>query len=107
MTQLPAAPAAPVSYPGRTLGIVGFVLAFLMSLPGLIVSAVALHESRSAGQKNPFAVAGLAVSITFMVLAILGVILGFVLLAVVWNTCGTLGNGIHMLENGTTFTCNL
>lgn len=107
MTQLPATPTTPTNYPGRTLGIIGFVLAFLVSLPGIIVSAVALHESRSAGQKNPFAVAGLAVSITLTVLSILSVILAFVILAMVWNTCSTLGNGVHILENGATITCSM
>ncbi len=107
MSQLPATPATPRTYPGRTLGIVGFVLAFLWSLPAIIVSGVALHESRSVGQKNPFAVAGLAVSITLTVLGILAVILGFVLLAVLWNTCGTMGDGFHILKDGTSITCNI
>jgi hypothetical protein len=103
----PAVSAAPSSYPGKTMGIVGLVLAFVMSIAGIIVSAVGLHESKVAGQKNPFAVAGLAVSIVFTVAQILAVILGIVLFAVLWNTCGGLGNGVHIMQNGSTITCRI
>jgi hypothetical protein len=38
--------------PGKTLGIVGLVLAFVMPLLGLILSIVAKVQSRGAGAKN-------------------------------------------------------
>lgn len=42
--------------PGKTLGIVGFVLAFVFAPAGLIISAIAKKKSREAG----FPVSGLA-----------------------------------------------
>ena len=42
-------PAAPAEVPGRTLGIVGLVLSFFTAIVGLIVSVIALRQSRKAG----------------------------------------------------------
>ena len=55
-----AAPApqyygAPVEDPGKTLGIVGFVLAFVFSIAGIVVSAIAKKRSREAGYDNQLA----------------------------------------------------
>lgn len=47
--------------PGKTLGIVGFVLAFLVSVVGIILSAVALAKSKKAGFGNGLALAGIIV----------------------------------------------
>ena len=97
---------APPADPGKTLGIVGFVLAFVVSLAGIIVSAIALSKSRKAGYPNGFALAGLILSIVFFVVGIIIAI--FVLIAVfaVIQECATLGNGVHQLSNGSTFTCD-
>ena len=43
-------------YPGRTLGIVGLVLAFFLNVVGLIVSIVAYSQSRKAGRSIVVAV---------------------------------------------------
>lgn len=59
---------AEVSAPGKTLGIVGFILAFLFPLVGLILSLVANSQSKKAGIKNTLATAGVIVSIVMMVL---------------------------------------
>lgn len=64
--------AAPVAEdPGKTLGIVGLVLAFLAPLIGLILSIIARNQSRNAGFENKLAKAGIIVSIVFMVLIVL------------------------------------
>ncbi|WP_203582228.1 DUF4190 domain-containing protein [Microbacterium hibisci] len=69
------APAdAPV--PGKTLGIVAFVLSFFVQLVALILGIVALVQSRKAGAKNGWAVAAIIIS---SVLMILGIILFFAL----------------------------
>ena len=56
------------SVPGKTLGIVGLVLAFLAPLIGLILSIVASNQSKAAGVPNTPAKVGIILSIIFMVL---------------------------------------
>lgn len=71
MTDAPVTPAAaPATYPGKTLGIVGLVLAFLFALLGLILSIVAFNQSKAAGYKNTPAKVGIILSIIFLVLGI-------------------------------------
>lgn len=53
--------------PGKTLGIVGLVLAFLMPLIGLILSIIAKNKSKKAGFSNTPAVVGIIVSIVYFV----------------------------------------
>lgn len=57
--------------PGKTLGIVGLVLAFVFALAGIIVSAIALKKSKEAGFKNTIAKVGLILSIVFLVIGII------------------------------------
>ncbi len=56
---------------GRTLGIVGLVLAFIFSPAGLIVSVIARSRSKGAGAQNTPATVGLVLSIIFLVLTVL------------------------------------
>jgi len=67
------APATP-TIPGRTMGIVAFILSFFVQLVALILGIIALVQSRKAGQKNGWAVAAIIISCALMVL---GVILFF------------------------------
>lgn len=63
-----AAPGAPTGEdPGKTMGIVGLVLAFFCSLAGLIVSILAYNKSKQAGFKNNIALAGIIVAAVAMV----------------------------------------
>jgi hypothetical protein len=62
---------APVEDPGKTLGIVGFVLAFVCAIAGIIVSAIAKKKSREAGFDNQLAKWGLILSIIFTVLGVI------------------------------------
>ena len=62
-------PTAP--QPGRTLGIVAFVLSFFAQLIGLILGIVALVQSKRAGQKNGWAVAAIIISSVLMVIGII------------------------------------
>ncbi|MFT4030143.1 MAG: hypothetical protein QM675_09735 [Protaetiibacter sp.] len=80
MTNLQPAPAG-VDYPGKTLGIVGLVLAFVVALAGLIVSAIALNQSKQAGYTNTPAKVGLILSIVFTVLGAIFIILWIVAIA--------------------------
>jgi hypothetical protein len=56
---------------GRTLGVVGLVLAFVFSLAGLIVSLIARGQSKAAGVRNTPATVGVVLSIIFLVLGVL------------------------------------
>lgn len=73
-------PAPGQDYPGKTLGIVGLVLAIFFNLIGLIVSAVALNQSKKAGYKNTPALVGVIVG---AVLLALGIILSIVFFGVI------------------------
>lgn len=72
-----AATAAAVAVnPGKTLGIVSFVLSLLGgSLLAIILGAVALSQSKKAGQKNGFALAAIVISIveTILIITIIAV----------------------------------
>ena len=60
----PAAPAygaAPAKVPGKTLGIVGLILSFFFAIIGMILSIVALVQSRKAGASNVPAIIGIVV----------------------------------------------
>jgi hypothetical protein len=83
----PAPGAAPVA-DGKTLGIVGLILAFLIPLAGLIVSIIAKNQSKAAGVENTPAKVGLILSIIFL---ILGVIIGIIYFAVI---AAAIGSGV-------------
>lgn len=91
--------------PGRSLGIAGFVLSILgpLSIVGLILSIVALVQSRRAGFKNGFALAGIIIAAVMIVVGLALIIFGFTTLL---DTCAELGSGVHE-RNGVTYTCNV
>ncbi|MHA7239785.1 DUF4190 domain-containing protein [Arthrobacter sp. TMS1-12-1] len=64
--------------PGRTLGIVGFILAILIAPVGLVISIIAFVQSRKARMGNGFALAGIIIGVLF---TIIGVIIGIALIA--------------------------
>ena len=76
----PAPGPAPVS-DGKTLGIVGLVLAFVFSLAGLIVSIIANNQSKAAGVDNAPARIGIILSIIFLVLGVIFTIIYVVVIA--------------------------
>ena len=89
----PAAPAGPPAatpgdYPGKTLGIVGLVLVFFTGIVGLILSAVALKQSKDAGFQNTPAKVGVILGIIFLVLGVIFLILWFALFASLLATSG-------------------
>ncbi|MCU1411622.1 MAG: hypothetical protein JWR04_2329 [Rhodoglobus sp.] len=103
MTAATPAPAAPATVPGKTLGIVGLILAFLAAPIGLILSIVAKVQSRAAGVKNGPATAGIIISIIVIALYIIIPIVAFGAIAA---QCADLGPGVHTSEDGiSTITC--
>lgn len=97
-------PAVAPADPGRTLGIVGLVLAFVANVVGLVVSIVALRRSRRAGFKNGVALAGVVVGGLSTLALVLAVGLGGLALGGVAKKCQELGPGTHVV-NGVTYTC--
>lgn len=90
---------------GKTLGIVGLILAFLAPPIGLILSIVALVQSKNAGVKNTLAKVGLILSIVFIVLGIIiAVVIGVATAAAFTEACASLGSGVHT-DGTTTITC--
>jgi hypothetical protein len=79
---------APVA-DGKTLGIVGLVLAFLIPLAGLIVSIIAGNQSKAAGVENTPAKVGVILSIVFMVLGIIFAIIYVVSFGALLSTAYT------------------
>lgn len=79
MADYQAAPATPADFPGKTLGIVGLVLAIFMNVVGLIISIIARNQSKAAGFPNTPAKAGIIVGIITTILAI-AYIIGVVVL---------------------------
>lgn len=73
----PAAPgyAPPAAVPGKTLGIVGLILSILLPLIGLILSIVAVIQSKKAGAKNIPGIIGIVIGALFTIGAIISIIL--------------------------------
>ncbi|MFB2580791.1 hypothetical protein ACEXQD_06040 [Herbiconiux sp. P15] len=71
-----SAPAG-TDYPGKTLGIVGLVVAIIANLIGLIISAIALSQSKKAGYKNTPALAGVIIGAVLFVIGIIVSIISF------------------------------
>jgi hypothetical protein len=80
----PVSPPPGTDYPGKTLGIVGLILAFVFQLAGLICSIIALSQSRRAGYKNGIALAGIIVSAAFI---LIGIIIAIIVIAVIAAAC--------------------
>lgn len=74
-------PAPAPASDGKTLGIVGLVLAFVFSLAGLIVSIIARNQSKAAGVPNGPATAGIIISIIGLVVWVIIVIANIALFA--------------------------
>lgn len=100
---------APAASDGKTLGIVGVILAIIAPLIGLIVSIVARGQSKRAGVSNGAATAGIVISIILMVVGlIVGIALaagGAALFGGLAQICAELGTGEHVV-NGVTYTCS-
>lgn len=90
--------------PGKTLGIVGLIGAFLIPLVGLIISIIARSKSKAAGFKNGLATGGIIVSIVAMVLGLVLSLAVIIPLVGVFQKCQELGPGVHQ-EGGVTYTC--
>ena len=82
-------PAPGQDYPGKTLGIVGLIVAIFFNVIGLIISAIALSQSKKAGYKNTPALVGLIIGI---VLTVLGIIIAIVTIVA---AAAAVSNGVY------------
>lgn len=80
--------ALPADYPGKTLGLVGLILAIVVPLVGLILSIVAQNQSKAAGYPNQLAKIGVIIGAILLVLGIIGGILYFVALGSMMSMSG-------------------
>ena len=73
MAQYQAAQPPAAAYPGKTLGIVGLILAIIPCtwFAGLVVSIIAFVQSRNAGVRNGLALAGIVIGAVYLVLVII------------------------------------
>jgi hypothetical protein len=74
MSQYQAAPPpAAASYPGKTLGIVGLILAIIPCTwwAGLVISIIAFVQSRKVGVRNSLALAGIIIGALWLVFVII------------------------------------
>ncbi len=101
-------PGQPAENPGRTLGIIGFILAILIAPVGLVISIIALVKSRRAGMSNGLALAGIIIGVLF---SIIGAILLIGLIALIptitelAELCQGQPSGTPVEFQGTTTQC--
>lgn len=91
--------------PGKTLGMVGLVLAIVANLVGLIVSIVAFRKSKAAGFNNGLAKAGIIVGAITTAGALIATVVIIVSTVSLLGACADLGPGVHQV-GGTTLTCS-
>ncbi|MCS5714119.1 septum formation family protein [Herbiconiux sp. CPCC 205716] len=89
-------PPQSTDFPGRTLGIVGLILSFFTAVVGLIISAIALSQSKKAGYKNGPALAGVIVGSVLSGLAVIVIVFSIIVsvttsLAVIGVAAGAAG----------------
>lgn len=73
---------APASDRYNVLSIVGFILAFVISIAGLVVSIIALSQIKKTGEKGRgLALAGIIISVLAIILTIVGYIVLFAVAA--------------------------
>jgi hypothetical protein len=106
--QVPYTPT-PAHDPGRVLGLVGLILAFIAPVIGLILSLLGQSQAKAAGIPNPLARAGVIASIIMMVVYLgvaAAIVIGsFSLYSGIAQECQQLGPGVHEV-NGVTYTCS-
>ncbi|WP_145978679.1 hypothetical protein [Granulicoccus phenolivorans] len=97
--------SVPREDPGKTMGLVGLILAIVIPLVGLIVSIIARGKSKAAGFKNTLATVGIIIGAVFLLGQIIGGIVMGVSLGGIAAKCAELGPGTHVV-GGVTYTCN-
>lgn len=99
---LPAAEPVATGDPGRALGIVALVLAFVASLLGLILGIAARSMSAKAGYRNAPARAAIVIAgiitVLWVGLGIAGLTIGAGHFEELAQQCDQLGPGVHEID---------
>lgn len=93
------------TYPGKTLGIVGLIASIPFNVIGLIISIVALVQSKKAGYRNTPAVVGIIIGAVLTLATVVVIIVVMVIAFSFVGNCAELGPGIHEV-NGVAYTCS-
>ena len=94
--------------PGKTLGIIGLVLAIPLSLVGLIFSILGLRKSKKAGSGNAIAWTGIVLSTLVILVSIAAGVFAFTVLQpqiALAQACADAGPGEYTDQNGNPVTC--
>ncbi|WP_431804252.1 DUF4190 domain-containing protein [Microbacterium sp. bgisy203] len=59
------------SYPGKTLGIVAFIVSFFFNIVGLILGIVAFVQSKKAGRTNGWAIAAIVIGAISVIITVI------------------------------------
>ncbi|WP_251150527.1 DUF4190 domain-containing protein [Cellulosimicrobium sp. Marseille-Q4280] len=99
--------SAPAQNPGKTLGIVGFVLSFLgcLSIVGIILSIVALNKSKKAGYGNGLAIAGIIIGVLVLIGTIIGGWVFWQGVQILNEACVGVPSGETVVYEGVNVTC--
>ena len=90
----------------RELGVVGLVLAVVVAPLGLILSIVALLKSSKSGGKNVPALAGIVVSIVFIIIGAVLATIGVSLIVDAVTSCDRLGMQPFRTADGAAILCD-
>lgn len=90
-----AIPSKPVDN-DKTLSIVGLVLAFLIPVAGIVVSAIALYKSKKNSFKNGLALTGLILSIMF---TIIGAVVSVIVTIFILTSISNVSSGNFIIGN--------
>ncbi|MCB7136987.1 DUF4190 domain-containing protein [Cellulosimicrobium marinum] len=103
----PGYSAAPAQNPGKTMGIVGFVLSFLgcLSIVGIILSIVALNKSKKAGFSNGLALAGIIIGAVVLIGTIISGVVFWQGLQIINEACEGIPSGGTTVYEGVNVTC--
>ncbi|HEX5729377.1 DUF4190 domain-containing protein [Microbacterium sp.] len=100
-------PAAGPTIPGKTMGIVAFILSFFIQIVALILGIIALVQSRKAGHKNGWALAAIIISsvliVVGIIIAIIAISIGVAAAGEIARLCAEYGTGTHEI-NGVPIT---
>jgi len=78
----PSQPAQTTEDPGKTLGIIGLVLAIIgMSVVGLVLCIIGYKKSKAVGMKNTIALVGIWLNAIPIVLVFVGILLALLIAA--------------------------
>ncbi|GAA4675493.1 DUF4190 domain-containing protein [Frondihabitans cladoniiphilus] len=91
--------------PGRTSGIVGFVIGIFIGVVGLVVGILSVRSSRRDGRVGGWGIAAIVVSLASMAV-VAGVSVSYARYEIsLANQCSVVGPGSYLTQSGTQVTC--